>query len=115
MRLMERDKRTLFLRARRTNIDNPYHEPVHAWGEPVAVRACVQPLSGGLEATLYGQRVTAMRAMLYDGVAAIREGDGVCVDVPGDTAPDYRVVSVQAWRGHRRVHIERTALEEGAS
>jgi len=110
VRLVERGKRTVYLRARGTSKANPYHEPTPVWGDPVAIRACVQPMSGGLEASAYGQRVADMRLMLYAGIAAIREADGVCVDVPGGAEPDYKVVSVQAWSGHRRIAIERTAI-----
>lgn len=110
MRLIERDKRAVYLRVKGTDADNPYGEPIPVWGEPVKIRACVQPVSGRLEATVSGQRVNAMHIMLYEGDAAFAEGDGVCMDVVPDGQPDYHIISVQQWQGHRRIQIERIAL-----
>lgn len=100
MRLRERDKRVVVLR-----VPLP-HDDLYIWQGPgLAVRAAVYPLSGQLAAQMYGDKLTQMRLMLYDGPETIRPGLGVCVDVPGTQSCDYRVVSVERW-GHQKVTLE---------
>lgn len=104
-RLAERDMRTLALRAHGISTDNAYGEPVAVWGAPVAIRACVQPVTSAVAAQLYGQQATGMLRALYAGIAEIRLGDGVCVGVPGDAPPDYRVAGIAQWDGHRQIDL----------
>ena len=104
MRLIERDKRTLFLRRRGTTTD-AYGEPVPEWGEPVTIRAVCQPAAGALDAQIYGKRVQAMYTLFFDGLEAVRAGDGLCIHVTASAHPDYRVTAVQGW-DHQRVDAE---------
>jgi len=107
MKLIERDKRTLYLRRRSTGTD-AYGEPVPQWTEPVTIRAACQPAAGALDAQIYGKRARAMYMLLYDGLEAIQAGDGLCIHVAAAAPPDYRVVAVQGW-DHQRVDAERVS------
>ena len=62
-----------------------------------AVAACVQPLRGAL--------ARQMRLMLCGRCADLSAGDGVCVDVPPDADPDFRVVWAARWPGHWEAHL----------
>lgn len=105
MRLRERDKREVVLR------EPVPHDDLYLWQGPgLAVRAAVYPLSGQLAAQQYGDKLSQMRLMLYDGPEAIRPALGVCVDVPGTQSCDYRVLSVERW-DHQKATLE--WIEEG--
>ena len=68
-----------------------------------AVAACVQPLRGALAQQMYGL------------CANPSAGDGVCVDVPPDADPDFRVVWAARWPGHWEAHLRWIPpLERGA-
>ena len=107
MRLIERDKRTIYLRPRLGGEKNEYNETVPGtqWGPPVMIRAACQPAGGSLDAQIYGERVKSMITLFYAGPERIQPGDGLCVHVDSTVFPDYRVVSVQDW-GHRRIDAE---------
>ena len=109
MRLMERDKRTVYLRRKSAEKD-AYGEPVTVWGKPLAIRAACQPAGGALDAQIYGTRVKSMYTLFYDGTESIQPGDGLCIHVPDDAHPDYRVSAVQAW-DHLRIDAELIPLE----
>jgi|GEM_PF-1380069 len=67
----------------------------------------LQPLTGQLNATMYGARLNKMQLLLTnEPTALLPEGAGVCVDVPADALPDYRVVSSKTWTRHTVAHIE---------
>jgi hypothetical protein len=61
------------------------------------IKASLQPAGGKLMAEMYGQRLAYMKTMRYEGDAGIKEGDGICVDVPDTEKPDYKVVAVHPW------------------
>jgi hypothetical protein len=105
MRLSDRDKRTAHIRRASYEADNAYHEPTTRWGAPAAIRAAVRPAAAGLDAQVYGTDTATMRMMHYSGPADIAPKDGVCLDVPGDAAPDWRVEAVETFRGFRRVTL----------
>ena len=73
----------------------------------------LQPLEGQFNATLYGEKLLKMQLLLTnEPTALLPEGTGVCVEVPADIPPDYRVVSSKTWARHTTAHIER--IPEGA-
>ena len=70
-----------------------------------AVRADVQPMSGDMALRMYGLEPGDMRRFLADVETDIRPGDGVCVDVGADGAPDFRAVYVAKWTRHTEAHL----------
>ena len=67
--------------------------------------ASVQPMSGDIAQRMYGAESSQMRRLLCASGAKLREGDGVCVDVPPDAEPDFRVVYAPPWRKHVDAHL----------
>ena len=65
------------------------------WATAVPIEARIWPAGGRVQAEQYGERLTYMKNMLYEGAEALMEGDGFCVSVAGTSDPDYRIVSVQ--------------------
>jgi len=94
MRLLEREKRTVTLKAAVTRT-NKYTDTERLYRydntSAQAIRAVVQPLSGHTAALVYGQGIGLRKRMLYDGEATVALGMGVCVDVDASAPCDYRV------------------------
>ena len=102
MRLRERDKRTIIVRR---PDEDALSEDAYAWGDTMTIRAAVYPAGRELDAQVYGERISDMRVMLYDGPEALEIGMGVCVE-PGDGVPDYRIIRLEQWT-HVRATLER--------
>lgn len=68
------------------------------------IRADIHPISGQLEATMYGEKLRYMLEMIYSGSMDISEGDGIAVDA--DTA-DYKVISIKRYRDYKVMELER--------
>ena len=94
MRLRQTHKRPCWWRAHGEAKDAE-GSSYDTWGEPVIIDARIWPAGGRVQAETYGQRLTYMKNMLYEGCEPLREGDGICVDVSPAEDPDYRIVSVQ--------------------
>lgn len=78
----------------------------HAFAaEGTALWADVQPMSGDMPQRMYGLEPGQMRRVLCERDAPIRPGDGVCVEVPPESEPDFRVVYAAKWRRHTDVHL----------
>ena len=75
----------------------------------------VWPAGGKLQCEIYGERLPYIRNVRIDGGYRIQsdargilhyvggdldlvEGDGVCLYVPGDSEPDYRIIAIRAYR-----------------
>lgn len=76
----------------------------------------VWPASGKLQAEMYGERLKYIRNIRIDGKyntktdekgmqhyvlpngADITEGDGICLYVPPDSDPDYKIISIRPYR-----------------
>lgn len=100
MRLMENRKRPVTLRPKIGGTDIP------VWGVGTVIRSIIQPVSSKVLAEMYGERITKMKLLLYDGATIITEGMGVCVELPGDQPCDYKVICTEQWAGHQRAIIE---------
>lgn len=86
---------------------------IKAYGEAVPFSAEIYPASGQMQMQIYGLRLLYMKNMLFDpfdkdniGIE-IKENDRICVDVPPDADPDYKVVAVNKYSRHYRYDIER--------
>jgi hypothetical protein len=105
--------RTVYLRPKANTYDDEGNTQ-KGWGDPVAVKLNVQPASGQLNASLYGERLRYMKALKYQGDALVEnrdEGAGFCVDVDKEDDPDYVIVSINTYATHKNLLIER--LEAG--
>lgn len=113
MRLRPQDLRTIYLRKRDGGYDDEGN-PLKDWANAIEIKANVQPASGQLNASLYGERLTYMLQLKYQGDMITTnhdEGAGLCVDVSGTDKPDYKIISIQQFATHKNIMIER--LERG--
>lgn len=105
--------------SKKDNEGNSYIE----YGLPSSFHAEVWPAGGKLQAEMYGQRVNHIqncrinagyevltdekgRVSYWIGNMEIREGDGICVYVPGEQEPDYRIVAIRPYR-YLTLEVER--------
>lgn len=96
MRLREREKQDVLMRPF-TGLE----EDVYTFGEGVHVRAAVYPINSQLAAQVYGERVSVMRRMLYDGPVRLEVGMGVALD-----DGMYRVIALEVW-AHQTATLEK--------
>ncbi|MEY8514477.1 hypothetical protein [Lactococcus taiwanensis] len=110
MRLMKRDLTTVYLRRVTITQDEEFNDVI-AWQSPIALEMNVQSASGSVNATLYGAKLSSMKACKYQG-NELKEGrdenSGVCLYVDKDSDPDYRIKSIQPFSTHINVMLERS-------
>ncbi len=111
MRLTERDKRTVHIKAQTNSKDVRGAVAVSYSGTYETIKAIVQPLSSkrasALTTEMHGQKTNEMLLMLYDGEEQINVADGVCVYVGSDAVPDYKIVSKERWSAHYKFELEK--------
>ena len=97
MRLRERDKVSV-------TVYEPLgrNDDVYQWGASKAIRAAVYPAGRSLRPEIYGNRVSEMRIMLYDGGEKLEVGRGVSLD---GGLPTYLIKEVERW-DHQRAVLE---------
>lgn len=109
MRLLERNKVDVLLAAAAPRATAYVADERPTYLTPAEARAVVQPAGGHTSAQLYGERVSRMLTMLYDGPIPLAEGMGVCVSANAISTgvPDYRIVAPpEQWSGHQRATLE---------
>ena len=104
---------------KKDNEGNSYIE----YGLPSSFEAEVWPASGKLQAEMYGQRVNNIKNVRISGNydlmvsnhgdelylfadMAVCEGDGICLNVPEDHEPDYRIIAIRPYR-YLTLEVER--------
>lgn len=63
------------------------------YGNAVEFEADIWAANGKVQAEMYGDRLKYIKNMLYTGDTVINENDGICVEVAGNSTPDYKVIS----------------------
>lgn len=96
-RLIERDKRDVYLRKAAGTLDSLRATTGDFVAEYTHLRAVIQPVDAKLAVMAYGLQSNNMRLMLYDGTVLLEQGDGVCVYVSVTDPPDYRVLGISPW------------------
>lgn len=97
MRLRERDKRDVTLRA-----CTGFDDDVYLWGEAVPIRAAIYTNRRAIDAKVYGDKIVETRLLLYDGDVRLEAGMGVSED---DGAPAWRIKSLEPW-SHQAAVLE---------
>lgn len=60
----------------------------------VSIEAAIWAAGGKVQAEMYGERLTYIKNMHYEGTEPMKEGDGICVDVDPEAVPDYKIISI---------------------
>lgn len=101
---------------KKDNEGNSYIE----YGSASAFSAEIWPAGGRIQAEMYGQSLSYIRNCRIDGGYTIQtdnngkvnyvfdtftmhEGDGICVDVSGESEPDYKIIAI---RPYRKLYME---------
>ena len=122
MRLKRNRLKTYSHRSAISKKDNECNSYIE-YGLPSSFEAEVWPAGGKLQAEMYGQRVNHIqncrinagyevmadekgRVSYRIGYTTIQEGDGICVYVPGEQEPDYRIVAIRPYR-YLTLEVER--------
>lgn len=92
--------------AKRTTTTNAIGEETPGWGTKSSLSAFPAPMSDRLSVEMYGERASAMKALIFDD-GNIAKGDGVWLGGETATEPLWKVVSIDIWPMHRRAVIER--------
>lgn len=65
------------------------------YGAAQAIDAIVRKASGRLDVAEYGEHITDVLKMQYEGDTPIKRGDGICVYVGAVDEPDYIVTDIK--------------------
>lgn len=98
-------KKTYYLRKRipkRTSEGSSYTD----YADGIEIKARIWPAGGRIQAEMYGERLTYIKNMEYDGQESMQEGDGVCVFVGADEAPDYKIISIKPEYNPKLMELE---------
>jgi hypothetical protein len=79
---------------RRTVTKDKEGGSVTNYGAAVPIEAVIWQASGQIKALQYGERLDYIKNMEYAGDEEIHENDGICVDVDGESTPDYTIKSI---------------------
>ena len=60
----------------------------------IPIEAVIWSVGGRVQAEMYGERLSYIKNMQYEGMETIREGDGICVNAASGEKPDYKVIAV---------------------
>lgn len=101
-----KNKKTYYLKKKIIVEDNEGGKYPSYEKKPVEIQANIYPASGRLQAEIYGERLNYILNMLYDGPHHIKEGDRMCVYVPKNSNPDYKVISIKQY-SHFLIELEK--------
>lgn len=101
-----KNKKTYYLKKKIVIEDNEGGKYPGYSEEALEIQANIYPATGKLQAEIYGERLNYILNMLCDGPESINEGDGICVYVPKDKGPDYKVISIKRY-SHLFVELEK--------
>lgn len=92
---------------RRTVGKNKEGGSVVVYEKPIEIRATIWPAGGRVQAEMYGEKLTYMKNMAYEGTEKMKEGDGICVFTGPEEAPDYKIVSIKSEYSPKIMELER--------
>lgn len=80
---------------KKTEAKNSEGGSIVTYGTAIPIQATIWPAGGRIQAELYGQRLSYIKNMEYEGSETMKEGDGICVNVGPEEAPDYKIISIK--------------------
>ena len=70
--------------------------------DAIDIECYIYPASGRVQAEMYGERLTYILNMLYDGEIEISEGDCIVYN-----NLDYKVISIKNYTKHKLIELEK--------
>ena len=110
MRLLERDLITVYLKKRTTGRDDEGEKVEIYPNPPTALKMAVQSAGGAVSAQIYGERLPYIKTCKYQGDVikpGINEMDGICLYVGQGDEPDYFIKSIQPFKEHLNITLEK--------
>lgn len=114
-RMRRSRKQTMYLCSRSVQKDSE-GSTYEAFDTPVAFVGEQWPASGKVQAQMYGEKLSYIRNVRIEGKytvgtnqqtgtaeytfsgMTVREKDGICIDVPQGTDPDYQIISIKPFK-----------------
>ena len=104
---MRRDLMKTYHLRRKTTEKGPEGTVIPVYAAAVEIKATIWAASGRVQAEMYGERLTYIKNMEYEGPEAMQEGDGICVFVGPDDEPDYKIISIKPERSPKQMEFEK--------
>lgn len=101
-----KNKKTYYLKRKVMVEDEEEGGKYPGYSEPIEIKANISPASGKLQSEIYGQRLNYILNMLYDEDVQMVEDDGICVYVPKESDPDYKIISIKRY-SHLFIELEK--------
>lgn len=92
---MRRSQMKSYNLKRRVVTKNREGGPEVSYEAAVPIKATIWPAGGRIQAEMYGERLSYIKNMEYEGQEEMKEGDGICVFVDADADPDYKIISIK--------------------
>lgn len=110
MQLRKRDLKTCYLKHHIVKEDGRGNSNIIYSDKPKEIKMTVQSAGGYVMASIYGSKLPYIKSCKYQG-KEIQEGrnenDGICLNVPKDSKPDYSITQIQTFSTHVNVTLER--------
>lgn len=110
MRLMKRDLETVYLKRKVVIPDGRGNKNITYSDDAIKLEMTVEDAGGQTMASIYGDRLTYMKSCKYIGDQIEEnknEKDGICLFVPQDSKPDYKIVSISPPKTHTNITLEK--------
>ena len=112
MRLKESDLTTVYIR-KPADIQDDEGYTTKGWSDSQSIKMNVQSAGGSVNAQLYGKDIKYVKTCKYQGKELSEgHGDGICLNVPGTSNPDYKITAIQEFSTHKNVTLERIKRDE---
>lgn len=110
MRLARRFKKTIYFRPRITTSDDEGNT-INGWGIPITLQVNVQPAGGSVNAAIYGEELSYMKSIIYQGDVIQEDRDekaGIDFKAPEqDAEPDYQIASITTYSDHLIILVKK--------
>lgn len=110
MRLLARDLTTVYLKKHTTVRDEDGEKISVYLPSALELKMNVQSAGGSIAVQQYGDKLPYMKSCKYQGdklIPGANERDGICLYVSKDDDPDYEIISIQPYRNHLNVMLEK--------
>ncbi len=106
MRIRKSLLKSYHLRRRKSGKDKEGGSLV-SYEAAIAIEAAIWAAGGRVQAEMYGERLTYIKNMHYEGTETMQEGDGICVYAGPEEIPDYKIIAINNDFSPAQITLER--------